>query len=102
VLDWRQPAAALERAVRAFDPWPSAFFEHQGERIKVLASALARASADAAPGTVLDERVLIQCGEGALRLLVLQRPGRAAQPGDAFLRGYPIPAGTLLPCPATS
>ena len=102
MLDWRQPAAELERRVRAFDPWPGAFFEHQGERIKVLAAALGRASADAAPGTVLDERVLVQCGEGALRPLVLQRPGRAAQPVDAFLRGYPIPAGTLLPCPVTS
>jgi len=101
-LDWRQPAAALERAVRAFDPWPGAFFAHQRERIKVLAAALAPANAGALPGTVLDDRLAIQCGEDALRPLVLQRSGRAPQAADAFLRGYPIPAGTLLPCRATN
>jgi methionyl-tRNA formyltransferase len=102
VLDWRRPAAELERAVRAFDPWPGAAFAHKGERIKVLRAALAPGAAGAVPGTVLDDRLAIQCGEGALRPLKLQRPGRGAQAADAFLRGYPIPAGTVLPCPATS
>jgi methionyl-tRNA formyltransferase len=101
-LDWRQPAVALERAVRAFDPWPGASFEHQGERIKVLASELVTTPPRGVPGIVIDERLAIECGEGALRPLVLQRPGRAPQAVDAFLRGYPIAAGTLLPCPATS
>jgi methionyl-tRNA formyltransferase len=101
-LDWRQPAASLERQVRAFDPWPGAFFTYAGERIKVLAASVAPAAAGAEPGTVLDAALAIACGDGTLRLLRLQRPGRAPLPAEAFLRGYPIAAGTALPCPATN
>ena len=101
-LDWRRPAAALERAVRAFDPWPGAFFEHEGERIKVLAAEVVPALRHAAPGTVLDARLAIAGGEDAFRPLRLQRAGRAAQDVDAFLRGYAIATGTILPCPAIS
>jgi methionyl-tRNA formyltransferase len=100
-LDWRRPAAALERQVRAFDPWPGTFFEFAGERIRVLAAALADNPAGAAPGTVLDDRLAIACGDGALRLLRLQRPGRAPLEAPALLRGFAIPPGTVLPCPAT-
>jgi methionyl-tRNA formyltransferase len=56
----------------------------------------------AAPGTVIDHRLLVACGEGALRPLILQRPGRSALDTAAFLRGFALPPGTLLPCPATS
>src|SRR5690242_4269825 len=101
-LDWRRPARQLERAVRAFDPWPGTWFEHGPDRVRVLASELADAKADAAPGTVLDDRLAIACGEGALRPLLLHRAGRAPQEVDAFLRGYPLPRGSVLPCPATS
>jgi len=101
-LDWRRPAVELERAVRAFDPWPGAWLDHGGERIKVLAAALAPAPPGAAPGMVLDDRLTVACGAGALKPLRLQRAGRAAQEVDAFLRGHAIAAGTLLPCPATS
>ncbi len=101
-LDWLQSAAFLERQIRAFDPWPGAFFSHAGERIKVLEAAVESASAKAAPGTVLDARLAIACGEGVLRPRRLQRAGRDPQAADAFLRGYPIAAGTLFPCPATS
>ncbi len=101
-LDWRRDAVALERAVRAFDPWPGAWFEVAGERIKVLQASLAEAVPGAAPGSVLDQRLTIACGAGALRLLRLQRAGRAPQAAEAFLRGHAIAAGTVLPCPATS
>jgi methionyl-tRNA formyltransferase len=101
-LDWRQPAAQLERVVRAFDPWPGAWLERRSERIKVLAAEIATPKDGAVTGTVLDDRLAIQCGTGALRLLRLQRPGRAAQDVEAFLRGFAIVAGTVLPCPATS
>jgi methionyl-tRNA formyltransferase len=101
-LDWREPAAALECRVRAFDPWPGAFFEARGERVRVLAAAaLPSAGSGMAPGGVLDARLTVACGEGVLRLLRLQRPGRAPVETPAFLRGFPIPAGTMLPCPAT-
>ena len=101
-LDWRRPAAELERQVRAFDPWPGAWFDYGGERIKLLAAELAEAPAGAAPGTVLDAALAVACGAGALRPTRLQRAGRAPQEAAAFLRGFKIPAGTLLPCPATS
>jgi len=100
-LDWRWPAAALERAVRALNPSPGVWFEAGGERIKVLAAETAPGRAGAAPGTVLDDALAIACGEGALHPLLLQRAGRAPAELAAFLRGFPIPRGTVLPCPAT-
>ena len=104
-LDWRRPAAELERKVRAFHPWPGTWFEVPGTngpaRIKVLAAGLALAGGT--PGTLAigrDGFPVIACGIGGLKLLQLQRPGRAAQPADAFLRGFALAAGTVLPPPA--
>jgi methionyl-tRNA formyltransferase len=101
-LDWRRPAVVLERQVRAFDPWPGAWFEARGERIRVVQAALAQNAAPAAPGTVLDEALSVACGDGAVRLLRVQRPGRASLDVAAFLRGFALTPGTVLPCPATS
>ena len=101
VLDWRRPAAELERKVRAFHPWPGTSFELNGERIKVLTAGLALAAG--APGTLSISRdgfPVVACGSGGLKLLKLQRPGRAAVAADAFLRGFSLPAGTVLPSPA--
>lgn len=101
VLDWRRPAAELERKVRAFHPWPGTSFELNGERIKVLAAGLALAGGT--PGTLTigrDGFPVVACGVGGLKLLQLQRPGRSAQPADAFLRGFALAAGTVLPVPA--
>ena len=95
-LDWRRPAADLERAVRALNPWPGTWFRHGGERIKVLAAAVVETPAAAAPGTVVDGRLTVACGSGALRLLRVQRGGRSPAEADAFLRGYPVAAGTGL------
>jgi methionyl-tRNA formyltransferase len=100
-LDWRQPAIALERQVRAFDPWPGAYFTGRGERIRVLHAEIEQKAA-AVPGTVLDDTLAIACGDGALRPLRLQRAGRGALDAAEFLRGFALPAGTVLPCPATS
>jgi methionyl-tRNA formyltransferase len=101
-LDWRQSSIDLERRVRAFNPAPGASFEVGGERIRVHAAIELPGPAGGAPGTVLDERLLVACGEGVLRLLRLQRAGRTPLDAPAFLRGFPIPPGTRLPCPATS
>jgi methionyl-tRNA formyltransferase len=101
LLDWRRPAAELERKVRAFHPWPGTSFELNGERVKVLEAALALAGG--APGTVAigrDGFPLVACSVGGLKLVTLQRPGKAAQPADAFLRGFALPAGTVLPMPS--
>jgi methionyl-tRNA formyltransferase len=101
-LDWQQSAAALDRQVRAFDPWPGAFFTARGERIRVMQVAVDPQPTTQAPGTVLDDRLSVACGVGALRPLIVQRPGRSALATAAFLRGFALPPGTLLPCPATS
>ena len=93
-LDWSQDAATLERRVRALNPWPGTFFTHGGEQIRVLAARVEPGSG--APGTALDGAALVACGSGALRLMRLQRPGRAAMDADAFLRGFALPAGTVL------
>jgi methionyl-tRNA formyltransferase len=94
-LDFRQDAEVLDRVVRALDAW----FELGPERIKVL-EAVAEPGAGP-PGTVLDDRLGIACGRGVLRPLRLQRAGRGPAALDDFLRGFPIPRGTVLPCPAT-
>ncbi|HEX2891187.1 methionyl-tRNA formyltransferase [Vineibacter terrae] len=104
-LDWRRPAAELERQVRAFDPWPGTYFDAPApgggmERIKLLGAALALAGG--APGTVSVARdgvPTVACGVGGMRLLRLQRPGKAPVDGAAFARGFPL-AGTVLPPPA--
>jgi methionyl-tRNA formyltransferase len=102
LLDWRKSAVELERAIRAFEPFPGCHFTYQDERIRVLAAEIAEAPKPSPPGTVLDGKLAIACGQGALRLLRLQRAGRAALDAEAFLRGFAIPPGTILPCPATS
>ncbi|HYL34013.1 MAG TPA: methionyl-tRNA formyltransferase [Stellaceae bacterium] len=101
-LDWRQPAIELERAVRAFEIFPGAYFTHDTERIRILAAEVADGSAGAAPGTVLDDRLTIACSAGALRPTRLQRAGRAVLAAETFLRGHAIVRGTVLPCPATN
>ena len=100
-LDWRRPAAELERKVRAFHPWPGTWFDVEGERIKVLGAALTLAAG--APGTVSigrDGFPVVACGVGGLKLLKLQRAGKSAQAADAFLRGFALAAGTVLAPPA--
>jgi len=106
-LDWRLAAASLERQVRALDPWPGVYFESRsrqggGERIRVLAAIALPGEPGSAPGTVLDDKLSIACGEGVFRPLRVQRPGRAPLDASAFLRGFPISVGTVLPCRATN
>ena len=101
-LDWRRPAPELERQVRAFDPWPGAFFEVRDEQIRVLAATVLPGAPENPPGMVLDNQLTIACGSGSLQPLRLQRPGRAPLDQGAFLRGFSIAPGIQLPCPATS
>jgi methionyl-tRNA formyltransferase len=92
-LDWTRPAVELARLVRAFAPWPGAWFEHKGERIKVLEAEAVQGSGT--PGTVL-EGLTIACSEGALAIRKVQRAGKGAMTADAFLRGFALPPGTVL------
>jgi methionyl-tRNA formyltransferase len=96
-LDWRRPAVELARRVRAFAPAPGAHFLRNGERIRVLAAEPVAGQRSGPPGTILDDEILVACGEGALRLTCLQRAGRSTMAAAEFLRGFPLPAGSALP-----
>ena len=93
-IDFAAPSDAVLRQVRAFNPVPGAFFEHAGERYRVHAATLQ--AKDGAPGTVLDDRLTIACGTGAIRPSLIQRAGKPAMSLDDFLRGNALPAGTML------
>lgn len=96
-LDFARPAADLERQVRAFDPWPGAFFDLGGERFKVLSAQVLTIGALAnAPGTVLDHELTIACGVDALRPTRIQRAGKAPMPTEALLRGFPVAPGVTV------
>jgi methionyl-tRNA formyltransferase len=90
-IDWTLPAADLARRVRALTPWPGCVFELGGERIKLVEAAAVEGSG--APGEVLDEAFTVACGEGALRCLVVQRPGRRPTDGADCLRGLRLGPG---------
>ena len=97
-LDWRRPAVELERQVRAFNPWPGVWVEHQGERIKVLAAAVEEGPAglEPEPGTLMDDALGVATDAGVLRLVRVQRASRDPQDAETFILGYPMPAGTRL------
>jgi methionyl-tRNA formyltransferase len=80
--------------MRGLSPWPGAWFEHHGVRVKALRSTLAKGKN--APGTVLDDRLTIACGDNAVRLTQVQRAGRAPMSADEFLRGTRIAPGAVL------
>jgi len=94
-IDWTLAADDLERRVRALNPWPGVWFELDAMRIKVLAaSAFEQAGGD--PGEVLDNRLTVSCGTGALRLTQVQMQGKAPCSAEDFLRGHEVAAGTRL------
>ncbi len=95
-LDWGLPAEDLERAVRAFAPRPGAWFEAGGERVRVLAAEVVEPAGAAPPGTVLDDGLTVVCGAGALRIVRVQRAGKAPMAAAEMLRGFEIAAGTVL------
>jgi methionyl-tRNA formyltransferase len=92
-LDFTLPARQVERQVRAFNPAPGAFFEYRGERIRVLAADVEDGSG---PAGAVGDGLAIACAEGTLRPRLVQRAGRAAMTPGELLRGFSIPAGTLL------
>ncbi|HJV44034.1 methionyl-tRNA formyltransferase [Caulobacter sp.] len=97
-IDWTRPAAEVDRHIRGLSPFPGAWFEAPSEkgpvRVKALLSRVETASG--APGTALDDDLLIACGQGSVRLLRAQREGKGVQDAQTFTRGFPIPAGTVL------
>ena len=93
-LDWAKPAAELDRLVRALGAAPGCWFELAGERIKLLEAE--PVAGHGTPGTLLDDALTVACGAGALRLLRLQRAGKAPVDARAFLNGQPLARGARL------
>ncbi len=94
-IDWTRPARELDLHIRGLSPAPGAWFELPGGvRARALMSRLGQGAGG--PGEVLDDSLLIACGEGALRLQKVQREGRAAMETADFLRGTPVPEGSRL------
>jgi methionyl-tRNA formyltransferase len=94
-IDWGKPAAQVHNHIRGLSPFPGAWFEMPGEkgpvRIKVLRST--RAQGGGAPGTLLDDNLAVACGDGAIRIVELQRAGKQPMKADEFLRGTPLERG---------
>lgn len=97
-LDWTRPGPGLDGKIRGMSPSPGAWFELPTEkgpvRVKVLLSGFEDQTG--APGVTLDDRLLVATGQGAVRLLKVQREGRGPQDAQVFLRGTPVPTGTRL------
>jgi len=93
-VDWAKPWKAVHDRCRGLSPLPGAWFELPGAgRIKVLRTT--RGDGSGLPGTVLDDRLTIACGEGAVRLLEVQRAGRQPMKAEEFLRGARVAPGTV-------
>ena len=93
-IDWTRPAREVDAHIRGLSPSPGAWFEFEGARTKALQSRLGQGAG--APGEALDDALLIACGEGAVRLLKVQKEGRAPLEAEAFLRGTAVPQGARL------
>jgi methionyl-tRNA formyltransferase len=96
-IDWARPARKVHNQIRGLSPSPGAFFGADfgrgDERIKVLRSSLTDGRGP--PGTILDDQLTMACGDGAVRLLILQRAGKAPMDAASFLRGARLPTGAL-------
>jgi methionyl-tRNA formyltransferase len=97
-VDFMISAVQVERQVRAFAPAPGAWFAYAGERFKILAADVLPpdGSSAARPGLVLDDVLTIGCNPGRIRITRIQRAGKGAMDAADLLRGFPIPAGTIL------
>ncbi len=99
-IDWNQSADAIERLIRGLDPWPSAFTDWEGKVMKIWEAQVVKGTETAEiPGTVTaveKDGFLVQTGQGALKVLALQIPGKKRMEAGAFLRGYPMNPGMVL------
>lgn len=102
-LDFSKTAHVLERQVRAFTPWPTCFVSINQLDIKVHAATVTTTQNQTTVGTIIDDRLTIQCAnQTALQLTRVQRPGGKILDVAEFLRGFSIQPGTIVSCPATN
>ena len=97
-IDWSRPADEVHDHIRGLSPFPGAWFEVErgGKRERVKGLRSVQVEGSGAAGTVLDDALSIACGDGAVRLLEVQRAGKGPVAADAFLRGIDLAAGTVL------
>ena len=93
-IDWSRPAQEVVRHVHGLSPFPGAWFEFDGNRVKLLRAEVVEGSGK--PGEVIDERLAIACGESAIRPIELQRAGKPKMDLDTFLRGNAVTKGTVI------
>lgn len=93
-IDWTRPAAEIDRHIRGLSPFPGAWFEIDGVRVKALMSRLSDGRGQ--PGEALDDTLKIACGDGAVRLVTVQREGKGRQSNDEFMRGFPVAHGAVV------
>ncbi len=96
MLDWQLPAIQLERAIRAYNPFPISKTEFQGKTIKVWQAQLANTPSEATPGQIIEvdkHGITVACGQGNLTLTQLQRPGGKAQPASQLLQALALNVG---------
>ncbi len=93
-IDWSRSAAEVDRHIRGLSPFPGAWTMIDGQRVKVLMSAVSDGTGDA--GVVLNDALRVACGDGSVELLKLQRAGKGAMEPDVFLNGFPVVAGARL------
>lgn len=93
-IDWSKPWKQVHDHIRGLSPFPGAWFEMAGARVKVLRTT--KGEGGGAPGTTLDDRLTVACSEGAVRILELQRAGKQPMKAEEFLRGSPLARGTPL------
>jgi methionyl-tRNA formyltransferase len=94
-IDWSKPAQAVHNHIRGLSPFPGAWFElADGTRVRARRSTKGEGSGS--PGAVLDDRLTIACGEGAVRLVEVQRAGKQPMTAADFLRGTTVAKGTVL------
>ncbi|MEM7497285.1 MAG: methionyl-tRNA formyltransferase, partial [Pseudomonadota bacterium] len=98
-IDWARSAAEVSAQIRGLSPFPGAWCEIGGARVKVLMAEALDGDAGLPPGTAADDALTIACENGRIRLTRLQRAGRGPQEAADFLRGFPVAAGTRLDIP---
>ena len=98
-IKWEKTAVQIERLIRGLNPWPSAYTDWNGKVMKIWEAQVVDANKEAEPGTIVKvekDGFYVQTGDGQIKVMALQIPGKKRMEADAFLRGYQIEEGTLL------
>jgi methionyl-tRNA formyltransferase len=93
-IDWAKPWKHVHDRIRGLSPFPGAWCEFSGDRIKILRSTKGEGGGN--PGMVLDDRLTVSCAEGAIRIVELQKAGGKPMQAEQFLRGSAVPIGSKL------